>query len=74
MSATPRHVTSRHVTSPTTAVRRRRAWQVQRYPADRSQRGPRVPDLLVAAACGDLRAQARRSGTGLPRKVSQDAR
>lgn len=38
----------------TTAVHVRRALQVQRLLAQRSQRGRKIPDLLVAAAAEDL--------------------
>lgn len=39
---------------PTTEADVRRALQVQRLLADRSQRGRKIPDLLVAAAAEDL--------------------
>lgn len=39
---------------PTTSNHLRRALQVQRLLADRSQRGRKVPDLLVAAAAEEL--------------------
>ncbi len=38
----------------TTAVHLRRALQVQRLLAQRSQRGRKIPDLLVAAAAEEL--------------------
>jgi predicted nucleic acid-binding protein len=38
----------------TTAAHMRRALQVQRLLADRSQRGRKIPDLLVAAAAEEL--------------------
>ncbi len=39
---------------PTTSNHLRRALQVQRLLADRSQRGRKIPDLLVAAAAEEL--------------------
>ena len=44
---------STHV-SPTTAEHVRRALQVQRLLAERSQRGRKIPDLLIAAAAEQL--------------------
>lgn len=38
----------------TTAAHARRALQVQRLLAERSQRGRKIPDLLVAAAAEEL--------------------
>ncbi len=38
----------------TTAAHLRRALQVQRLLAERSQRGRKIPDLLIAAAAEDL--------------------
>lgn len=39
----------------TTSAHMRRALQVQRLLADRSQRGRKIPDLLVAAAAEELK-------------------